>query len=159
MSSLDFRGGSSTEMADTSDSSSNANAVREEMEVSIHQENGKTLLLTLVRFTFRRQDVAWDGCDTDDDGEYGDPCEPYDSSEDETLAQDNAGLQMDIQYFMPSSAQLYITVGCMMMSSRIDFFNPTFVRLVRYVRALMNRCSTKFLIPVWLADLLSLCKL
>lgn len=126
-----------------SDSSSNANAVREEMGVSMHQENGKTRLLTLFRFTFRRQDVAGDGCDTDDDGEYGDPYEAYDSSGDETLGQDNAGLHMDSQYFMPSSVQLYITVGCMMMSSRIDFFNPTFVRLVRCVRAVDESLSDK----------------
>jgi len=51
---------------------------------------------------------------------------------------------------MPSSVQLYVTFGCMMMSNRIDFFNPTFVRLVRCVGAVYHFIVHKFLIQLYL---------
>jgi len=78
--------------------------------------------------SFNRDSKSTYGEDYDvDDGDA------YDSSDGDTLEEEFSVSQMDNQYFMPSSVNLVVTLGCMMLSSRIDFFNPTFVRIVRCV--------------------------
>lgn len=122
--------------------------------------NRGSLVCTFIAVAPFRQAVSWDGNDQNDDSEYGDPYEQYDSIDDDALEEESSGLCLDRQYFMPPSMQLYTTFGCMMISNRIDFFNPRFVRLVRYVRAFGGSWSCGLcLISVCSSDLLSSHKL
>lgn len=93
------------------------------------------LVCTFIAAAPNRQAVSGDVYDQYDDTENSDPYEQYDSLDDDALEEERPGLGLDRQYFLPPSMQLYTTFGCMMISNRIDFFNPRFVRLVRYVRA------------------------
>ena len=62
--------------------------------------------------------------------------EEYDESEEEFDDDDSThnntdSADIDEPYFLPPSMQLYTTFACMLLSRRIDFFDPTVVRVVR----------------------------
>ena len=56
----------------------------------------------------------------------------YESEElDEYDTQNMDRVDIDEPYFLPPSTQLYATFACMILSRRLNFFDPIVVRVVR----------------------------
>lgn len=69
--------------------------------------------------------------DEDEEAYFTDEYDEYESSDEDVAESEVDEVSKDIQYFMPSSLQLYATFGSMMLSRRVNFFDPTVVRLIR----------------------------